>query len=217
MPVDDVTYDAPLPAYADTRLDQGIDDMHRVNATIFVLAAALIASACSRKEEPADAAGAAVDATVAAEAAGVPPSPKLTQGLEIFLNYVWGGAAKFSYVYRQGPSASLAPAGMLVGHIAWADKPAGVLDQWKAYLKGLPADRPPNLYTLYYGVRLSILLQGALDDPWRAWAFALSQQQVMNGTAAGSFLVPVTASHKPGVALSTALSVLTLEHALYLR
>ena len=153
----------------------------------------------------------------AARAAGVPPSPKLTQGLEIFLNYVWGGAAKFSYVYRQGPSASLAPAGMLVGHIAWADKPAGVLDQWKAYLKGLPADRPPNLYTLYYGVRLSILLQGALDDPWRAWAFALSQQQVMNGTAAGSFLVPVTASHKPGVALSTALSVLTLEHALYLR
>ena len=71
MPVDDVTYDAPLPAYADIRLDQGIDDMHRVNATIFVLAAALLASACSRKEEPADVAGAAVDATVAAEAAGV--------------------------------------------------------------------------------------------------------------------------------------------------
>lgn len=153
----------------------------------------------------------------AARAAGVQPSPKLTQGLEIFLNYVWGGDAKFSYVYRQGPSQSLAPAGMLVGHIAWADKPAGVAETWKAYLKGLPVNRPPNLYTLYYGIRLSILLQGALEDPWRTWAFALSQQQVMQGTGAGSFLVPVTQSHKPGVALSTALSVLTLEHALYLR
>ena len=70
-PVDGVPYDAPLPALADTRPDQGIGDMHRLNATIAVLAAALLASACSKKEEPADAAGAAVDATVATEAAGV--------------------------------------------------------------------------------------------------------------------------------------------------
>ena len=101
-PVDDVTYDAPLPAFADTRPDQGIEDMQRLNATIAVLAAALLASACSKKEEPADAAGAAVDAAVATEAAGVANSDAAAAAA------VAGAAASDAAPASAGPPAAAA-------------------------------------------------------------------------------------------------------------
>ena len=157
-------------------------------------------------------------ATEAARLADVQVPFRVSSGLEIFLGYFWKGAHKFSYLPTGGASASLAPAGMLVAHVVGKATDPAVAASWRTYLKGLPANKPPTLYTLYYGVRLSILLDGALDDPWRTWAFDLTKAQIATGSAAGCFPVSV---HDParatGLATQTALSVLTLEHALYLR
>lgn len=157
-------------------------------------------------------------ATEAARLADVQVPFRVASGFEIFLGYFWKGEHRFSYVPSGGPSGSLAPAGMLVAHIVGKASDPAVAASWRKYLKGLPPARPPSLYTLYYGVRLSILLDGALDDPWRTWAFDLAKAQVTVGPAAGCIPVPV---HDPnrgtGLATQTALAVLTLEHALYLR
>jgi hypothetical protein len=106
---------------------------------------------------------------------------------------------------------------MLLGHLTWHEKDPKVVDEWKAYLAGLKADQPPDLYTLYYGVRVSILLTGALGEPWRKWTFDLAKKQVHGTSAAGVFPGDTWKRHKPGATLVTALSVLTLEHSLYLR
>jgi hypothetical protein len=157
-------------------------------------------------------------ATEAARLADVQVPFRVSSGLEIFLGYFWKDTHRFSYVPTGGASASLAPAGMLVAHVAGKATDPAVAASWRTYLKGLPANRPPSLYTLYYGVRLSILLDGALEDPWRTWAFDLTKQQLGTGSAAGCFPVAVHGAERAtGLATQTALSVLTLEHALYLR
>jgi hypothetical protein len=89
------------------------------------------------------------------------------------------------------------------------------VEGWKTYLAGLDPKRPPDLYTLYYGVRVSILLSGTLDGPWRKWAFDLAAKQD-KGAAAGSFPGNVW-RWSSGPTVSTAVALLTLEHALYLR
>ena len=152
----------------------------------------------------------------AARHAGVELPLPLADGLERFVQYVWMDGARFQYVYRQGFSPRLSPVGMLLGHLDWPSKKAELVDAWRAYLQGLPADKPPDLYGLYYGVRVSILLTGALDGPWRTWVFALAARQVHGNSAAGSF--PGDLWRWPGgVTVQTAVAVLTMEHALYLR
>lgn len=149
--------------------------------------------------------------------AGIEIPVTLAAAFDIFLRYVWIGDHRFSYVPRQGASGSLAPAGMLLGHLTWSEKDPKIVDDWKAYLAGLKADQPPDLYTLYYGVRVSILLTGVLGEPWRKWTFDLAKKQVHGTSAAGVFPGDTWKRHKPGATLVTALSVLTLEHSLYLR
>ena len=149
--------------------------------------------------------------------AGIEIPVTLASSFEIFLRYIWIGDHRFSYLPRQGASGGLAPAGMLLGHLTWKEKDPKVVDDWKAYLSGLKADQPPDLYTLYYGVRVSILLTGALGEPWRTWTFDLAKKQVHGTTAAGVFPGDTWKRHKPGATLVTALSILTLEHSLYLR
>jgi len=149
--------------------------------------------------------------------AGVEITPKLSYGLETFLRYVWSGGANFAYMYRRGPSGSLAPAGMLVGHVIGADRDPKVGDGYKAYLLALKPQQVPTLYSLYYGVRLSILLNQALVEPYRTWTFDLAKKQVQGTTAAGSIPVPIHGGQKAGLVIPTALSILTFEHALYLR
>jgi hypothetical protein len=62
-------------------------------------------------------------------------------------------------------------------------------------------------------VRIAILLSNRLDDPWRAWVFAIATRK---DTAPG-LLVPLRGSMGQGPVLDHALALLTLEHALYLR
>ena len=143
----------------------------------------------------------------------------LEGGLSTYMRYVWLGESRFSYMRGGGESWKLSPVGMLLGHLAWKDKDDVTVESWKKRLKEWDVRRKPDLYALYYGVRLSILLTGELADPWRAWAFQTSALQVGKGTAAGSFPATVTwpRNPSPGTAVTTALAVLTLEHALYLR
>ena len=149
--------------------------------------------------------------------AGVEIPVTLASAFEIFLRYDWIGDHRFSYLPQQGASGSLAPAGMLLGHLSWAQKDPVVVDDWKLYLSTMKADQPPDLYTLYYGVRVSILLTGLLGEPWRQWTFDLAKKQVHGTSAAGVFPGDTWKRHKPGATIVTALSVLTLEHSLYLR
>jgi hypothetical protein len=151
----------------------------------------------------------------AGRAAGIPFPPRVAKGMPIFLSYVGLGDHRFRYQRTSGESPSLFPAGMLVSQIALDEKDPVVVEGWKTYLQGLDPKRAPDLYTLYYGVRVSILLTGALDGPWRKWAFDLAARQVQ-GTAAGSFPSNVW-RWTSGPTVSTAMCVLTLEHALYLR
>ena len=152
----------------------------------------------------------------AARHAGVEVPLPLSDGLARFVQYVWVDGARFQYVYRQGVAPRLAPVGMLVGHLDWPSKKPELVDAWRAYLQGLPADKPPDLYGLYYGVRVSILLTGALEGPWRTWVFALAARQVHGNQAAGSFPGDLW-RWSGGVSVQTAVAVLTMEHALYLR
>lgn len=158
----------------------------------------------------------AAQAIEAARNANVDLPFNLTVCLDTFMKYFWIREHRFSYTNGGGEKVSLFPAGMLVGKLAWKDPDPKVIESWKAYLKGIPLDRRPDLYTLYYGVRVSILLNGALADPWRTWVFDLSKRQVQTGSKAGSF--PADLWKWPGgVTVQTAVAVLAMEHSLYLR
>ena len=160
--------------------------------------------------------GWAAQAVEMARTAGVDIPLKLSAGLETFLKYVSLGDKRFSYVYRGGEKVSLAPVGMLLGHIVGQDKDPALLKQWKDYLTGLKVEQRPDLYTLYYGVRVSILLNGTLDGPWRTWVFDLAKRQVHGNSASGAFPGDLW-RWSGGVTTQTAVGILTLEHSLYLR
>ena len=159
----------------------------------------------------------AAQAIEAVRNAGIDVPFNLTVCLDTFMKYFWVKDHRFIYAsVSPGEKVSLFPAGMLVGHLAWKNPDPAVIGSWKAYLKGIPPEKRPDLYTLYYGVRVSILLTGELGDPWKSWVFDLSKRQVQTGSKAGSF--PVDLWRWPGgVTVQTAVAVLALEHSLYLR
>lgn len=158
----------------------------------------------------------AAQAIEAAKNANVDLPFNLTVCLDTFMKYFWVKEHRFTYTNGGGEKVSLFPAGMLVGKLAWKDPDPKVVESWKTYLKGIPLERRPDLYTLYYGVRVSILLSGSLGDPWRTWVFDLSKRQVRTGSKAGSF--PADLWRWPGgVTVQTAVAVLAMEHSLYLR
>lgn len=153
----------------------------------------------------------------AAKACGVPIPIPIEAGLPIFLRYVHVGDHRFRYrPHDPGERPTLIPAGMLLSRIANPNLDPAVTDEWKKFLQGLPANRRPDLYTTYYGVRVSILLSGSLDGPWRTWVFDLAKSQIRGTTAAGSY-PPKLWNWASGPTVVTAMATLTLEHALYLR
>ncbi len=150
-----------------------------------------------------------------ARRAGVEIPPMLEPGLRDFLDSVWLGGYRFSYLTRAIDRPSLYPVGMLMGRILWPDPHPAILASWRQWLaKGA---RNANLYTLYYGVRVVIALEEDLTDPWRKWVFALAKTQLRKGPAAGRFGGRRGWLGVAGDTLHTAVAVLTLEHALYLR
>ena len=61
---------------------------------------------------------------------------------------------------------------------------------------------------------MNILLEGSMVDPWRKAVFDWIKKQGTSGSMAGVFR---DTSLQGGLSLMTAFSVLTLEHALFLR
>jgi hypothetical protein len=70
--------------------------------------------------------------------------PPPAGGFDIFLRYVWLGDVRFSFACGNGPSAALAPVGMLVGHVVGKSKDPATAEAWKKHLLGLKPDKPPE-------------------------------------------------------------------------
>jgi hypothetical protein len=142
----------------------------------------------------------------------------LEPGLGLFLDSVWVGEHRFTYLSRGNERRSLYPVGMLMGHLLWPEPDPRVLATWRAWLTQGVGKRRPGLYTLYYGVRVAIALEEKLPHPWRRWVFELAKGQTQEGDAAGAFQGKTGRwLGRAGTTCQTAVAVLTLEHSLYLR
>jgi hypothetical protein len=158
-------------------------------------------------------------AVESARAAGVEVPHRLETNLRWFLDVVWVEQHRFLYRDRDPRErVSLSPAGMLMGRILWPQIPEETLVAWHGWLRNPGWRNRPSLYTVYYGARMSILLEGALRDPWRTWSLEIAESQTKKGANAGSFPVALDPhARRFGPSVITPLAVLTLEHALYLR
>jgi len=152
-----------------------------------------------------------------ARRAGVEIPPLLEPGLSGFLDSVWLGDHRFAYLTRQTERPSLFPVGILMARIVWPEPAPDTIASWRHWLTKGVGHRRPRLYTLYYGVRVAIAMEGDLPNPWRRWVFEFAKSQTREGPAAGAFLRHSGWLLKSGKTLHTAVAVLTLEHSLYLR
>ena len=152
-------------------------------------------------------------AVEAARGAGIDVPVRILYGFEEFLGWTWLGEHRFSYLDGAKEAPNLNPAGMLLGRIVWPAVDPAVAASWTKWLGNRPPKNPLTLYTLYYGVRLSILLNNSLSDPWRQWVLDIAAKKA----AAPGLLAPVGGGMGQGQLLDHALATLTLEHALYLR
>jgi len=161
-------------------------------------------------------------AVEAARRADVP----LPQGLDVELRASLGKHWIGEHRFRQHSGAreeepSLAPVGMVAGTILWEGREPSVAGSWRSWLRSRPAAPRPSPYTLYYGVRMTIDLEGDPPHPWRGWLLSLAGDQAREGDAAGSFpdlpggwwMGPTTRAPT----FQTAVAVLTLERALHRR
>jgi hypothetical protein len=161
-------------------------------------------------------------AVEAARRAKVEIPPWMEEGIRRFLDDVWLRDHRFSYMVGRNERPSLDPAGMLLGLIE-RDVPCSagtcrcsgeaVEGTWRTWLVAAP---PAGLYSLYYGVRVAILLEGDLPGSWRAAILKLADTQEHEGAAAGAFR-RVKVNGAAGVVLQTVFATLTLEHVLYKR
>ena len=115
-------------------------------------------------------------------------------------------------------SRSLCPVGMLMGRILWPEIGKKDRAAWSLWLTKGVGRRAPSLYTLYYGVRMDVWMNGKLTAKWHAWLIELAKKQLVEGPVAGA--MPIKASRwtgRAGTTLTTAFSLLTMEHALFSR
>ncbi len=178
-----------------------------------------------------------VQAFEAAVAAGAEIPVRTKQGLTDFVGQHWDGDSGFGYTSKV-PRASLRSVGMLSQQILGSVRDEELRDSWREVLAVPPkkTGRRLNLYSLYYDVRMELLLDGVLSDARRDAVTALAADwQVHEGHAAGMFdtspRITVGEGKKSkgtehasqwigsrgGTAVFTAFSILTLEHALYRR
>ena len=153
--------------------------------------------------------------------AGIPGPQGMWTGLGIFLGTVTTKDGRYGYV-APTPSHSLLPVGILVALMdaeAQREHNAARLREWSEALdKNGRRGRRVELYSLYYAVRASILLDQKLTDIWKSRVEVLMKQQLTSGYGAGAFPTSVGRwMRRSGYVGTTAMAVLTLEHALFLR
>lgn len=152
-------------------------------------------------------------AVEAARNAGIEIPIRIQYGFEEFTAWAWIADHRFAYEDGTTERVNLNPAGMLLGRIVWPEIDPSVAAEWATWLAARPPKNVLPLYTLYYGVRIAILLNNRLDEPWRAWVFGIAGRK----NAVAGLLVSNGPGLSQGPLLDHALALLTLEHALYLR
>jgi len=158
-----------------------------------------------------------VQAYEAARNAKAEVPPDFPQKLDLFVSYAWLGNEKFAYQANTLPKASLSAVGMLSMAILRPDAVASLGEVWRTSLRPAPPGGT-NAYTLYYGVRVLLLLDGALPDTWKKQLAVLAANQTTKGTAAGMIALDKDQWFgSRGSTVATAFATLTLEHALYRR
>jgi hypothetical protein len=162
-----------------------------------------------------------VQAYEAARNAQAQVPPDFPQKLDLFLSYAWLGNEKFAYQANTLPKTSLAPVGMLSLAILRTDAIASQGELWRTTLHAAPP-AGTSVYTLYYGVRMLLLLDGTLPDAWKKHLATLAATQTTKGPSAG--MIPLDKDPwrdqwfaSRGATMATAFATLTLEHALYRR
>jgi hypothetical protein len=153
----------------------------------------------------------------AAETGGIEIPPELPEGLRAFWSTVWRGESRFAYLPTRGDSRTLVPVGMLMGKIL--KHPSVTTQVTNGWRKTLTTQKwRPNLYGLYYGIRVLLALDGKLPKQWNTWTDQVAKAQTTKGSAAGSFPVKGNlARWFSETTTYTAYCVLTLEHCLYRR
>jgi hypothetical protein len=160
-----------------------------------------------------------VQAIEAATKAGAVVPDDLKKGLDHYLDTVFMGPPQHKFDYTSGApeKLSLDPIGMLVMSILRPQSPTWYGDDWRQFLaQGVPGGG--GTYTLYYGVRVFLFLDGKLPDKWRGYLTDLMKRQSAKGGSAG--MIPLANDwwyRAAGVTTATAFATLTLEHSLYRR
>jgi len=158
-----------------------------------------------------------VQALEAARNAGAEIPAEYPSQLDLFVSYAWQGNDRFSYLASQNPSATLSAVGVLSMAILREDAVASFGEVWRKALRAAPPDRG-GVYTLYYGVRVLLLLDGKLPDAWTKELAKVAATQATNGPAAGRIALEKDRwLGRFGATAGTAFATLTLEHALYRR
>jgi hypothetical protein len=157
-----------------------------------------------------------VQAVEAATNAGVEVPDVMRQNLSKFVKYVWRGEGRFGYQAAGNDSASLWPVGALSMTILRPEETTNLVDGWRAaLLKGPPKK---SVYSLYYGVRELLALDGKLPDAWKKTLDELAAAQTVKGPAAGMIPLPDDPwMRRGGPTIATAFATLTMEHSLYRR
>ncbi len=153
--------------------------------------------------------------------AGIPEPKGMWQGLHLFTQRLTTEDGRFGYS-SPSPRDSLLPVGILIhlmdGEVLY-DAETPQVRTWSTALDeyGRRGSRV-ELYSLYYAVRASILLDQQLTDTWKQRVQLLLKQQVTKGYGAGAFPTSVGRwMRAAGHVGTTAMCALTLEHALFLR
>jgi len=164
-----------------------------------------------------------VQAVEYAELAGAKIPDGMKAELEEFLEAIWTGKERFQYIVDRRTEwgrPSLWPVGMLCGRVLFEEVGAADRASWSRWLREPAAlgRRGPQLYTLYYAVRMDVWLHQKLTPRWHGWLHELAKKQVPSGPLAGAFPSDVDRwLRQAGSTLPTALALLSMEHALFLR
>jgi len=156
-----------------------------------------------------------------AEAAGIQVPDGMRDDLGLFLDSVWIGRERFTYTPSTGRSmwgrSSLYPVGMLMARVLQPEIKKTDREAWARWLAKGVGRRAPALYTLYYGVRMDVWVHGLLSTKWHDWLVALALRQERTGPMVGAFRAKGRWTSRGGATLSTGLTLLTMEHALFSR
>ena len=155
----------------------------------------------------------------AARSAGVEVPPALIQQMRTYLAKYWVENDRFlqrstPFVNRARPS----PVGMLASWILWDELDSAVVQAWRTWLVTPSAAPHRSPYSVFHGVRMTVLLEEPLPRVWRDSLLEIATEQSRGESRAGSFpdlgsewwMGPTT----PETTFQTAAAVLALEHGL---